>query len=514
VRRAFVAMMFLGLLVPMGRLGKQVYEGRVEGTVVQANGVAVSDARVTLQAQLATQKGSSTVTDNRGEFAFGGINPGRYTLTVTRDGFLRSVGQLTLEPGTHISLPKIIVRKYPVITGHILDEAGQPVGSLNVNLLRLVYDNKGRPVWQTVARNVYTDATGKFEQPIGQNGEYYLRVHKAGTAMTAYFPGTRDSHLAAPMVVRDDRDIDASFHLSPLKGARIRGRVVAESPKYSKPTLVLLPVNAKGPIEERPDLLANHGSYEGGGDTFEIANVIPGSYKLIAYQPSSGCCIAEKEIYIGDQDADIGDFNVRSGVSVSGTLDLPASIHAERLRISLIRSDNFQRAVSISTRDRTFSLNDVPDGAFEFAVSGLPETAYVAEVRQSGRPVGGQGLTVSGAQVGEVEIIVRADGLVMRGTVAIENPENQASVALVPLSFPAQAERLRATLATPRTGEFAIGGIVPGSYRLLAWERRAPSPSAYESVSFFLTHAPRGTLMRLDPGAKVGRVTVKPVTVP
>jgi len=92
-----------GLLL-LAALGQQ-NTGRIAGSVVDASGAAVPSASV----QLMLVDGgvaASTATTTEGLFAFSGIQPGTYDLTIEAKGFAKKViRQVKVDPGRETSLP-------------------------------------------------------------------------------------------------------------------------------------------------------------------------------------------------------------------------------------------------------------------------------------------------------------------------------------------------------------------------------------------------------------------------
>ena len=123
---------------------------KVSGSVVKlAGGEPLRKARVQLRSEEERTRTISSITDAGGLFTLKNVEPGRYRLSVSRNGFVaQQYGQrkptdtgavLTLRPGQEIK--DLLFRLIPsaVIAGRILDEDGEPLPSVEVSATREVY---------------------------------------------------------------------------------------------------------------------------------------------------------------------------------------------------------------------------------------------------------------------------------------------------------------------------------------------------------------------------------------
>ncbi len=84
IRHAFVAVLLLVSLLAQGTWALAGTTGGITGYVRDTDGVAVSDARITVTAPSGS---ASTSTDNTGHFNFLSLSPDTYTLSVTKAGY-------------------------------------------------------------------------------------------------------------------------------------------------------------------------------------------------------------------------------------------------------------------------------------------------------------------------------------------------------------------------------------------------------------------------------------------
>ncbi|HET9369749.1 MAG TPA: carboxypeptidase-like regulatory domain-containing protein [Vicinamibacterales bacterium] len=158
--------------------------GLIEGVVVAADtGRVVRRATVSLAA--AGQPAGRTVfTDDQGRFGFSELPAGAYTLTAGKAGLLESIyGQRqpgSGRPGTAIELAEgqkitnvsMPVGRGGVITGLVLDDAGEPAFGASVRIYRVSW-RSGFAVPHAVAV-AETDDRGIYRAPQLQPGDYFV----------------------------------------------------------------------------------------------------------------------------------------------------------------------------------------------------------------------------------------------------------------------------------------------------------------------------------------------------
>src|SRR5438093_4006044 len=167
--------------------------GRITGRVLAAdNGRPVKRARVFVSA-VELPGGRGALTDDQGVFDLVELPAGRYTLSVSKSGFVSlSYGQRRpLQAGTPLQLAdgqeiKDIEFRLPrgsVIAGHVYDETGDPMPGVLVRVLRYQYqqgdrrlapagttqtDDQGQyRVWGLMPGDYYVDAQSRINLPFG-----------------------------------------------------------------------------------------------------------------------------------------------------------------------------------------------------------------------------------------------------------------------------------------------------------------------------------------------------------
>ncbi len=158
--------------------------GRITGQVLAAdNGRPVKRARVFISAA-ELPGGRGVLTDDSGVFDFTEVPAGRYTVAVSKSGFVSlTYGQrrplqagtpLQLADGQQLKGVNFQLPRGSVIGGHVLDEDGEPVPGAMVRILRYQYQQGERRL--TPAGTAQTDDRGQYRVWGLMPGDYYVNA--------------------------------------------------------------------------------------------------------------------------------------------------------------------------------------------------------------------------------------------------------------------------------------------------------------------------------------------------
>ena len=156
--------------------------GLIAGRVLAADtGRPVKGARVSVSAP-ELPGGRAVLSDDMGVFRLTDLPAGRYTLSVSKAGFVQlAYGQRRpLQAGTPLQLAdgqeiKDIEFRLPrgsVIAGHVYDETGDPMAGILVRVLRYQYQQGERRLMP--AGNAQTNDLGEYRVWGLMPGEYYV----------------------------------------------------------------------------------------------------------------------------------------------------------------------------------------------------------------------------------------------------------------------------------------------------------------------------------------------------
>jgi hypothetical protein len=241
----------------------------MEGQVFNAvTGQALRKANISMNMTSVTsstppgRRSFSGSTDASGRFSISGIEPGTYRVSADHTGFLSMQynARRPSGPGTSLDLARaqkmtgVVFRLTPhgVLTGKVVDEDGDPLEGVQMQLMRLTY-NQGRKQLQ-VNDNGNTNDLGEFRMAGVVPGKYYLcatyrgrgrmiQVFQDGMTVgvqgdpqaaqqeqqdyvPTYYPGATDIAAATPIEMKAGQQIQSlDFRLTKVHTVHVRGRV-------------------------------------------------------------------------------------------------------------------------------------------------------------------------------------------------------------------------------------------------------------------------------------------------
>jgi hypothetical protein len=224
--------------------------------------------------------------------------------------------------------------------------------------------------------------------------------------------------------------------------------------------------------------------------TYQIQNVVPGSYNLTAIQQGQNQILsARTRLEVGYGNVENINLVLTPGIDITGKISIedsktPQQFQMNRIRIQLTPSEDLPvgNAQTQVQDDGTFVLSSVAAMNYRITVSGL-SNGYVI----SGR----YGTTDAFSDLLQVETD-RANSLLVQigfspGTVTgtVEDSRSQPFPAATCVLVPASRGRvdLYKSVSSDQTGRFNFANVAPGDYKLVAWED-VPS-GAYLDPAFF-----------------------------
>jgi hypothetical protein len=230
---------------------------------------------------------------------------------------------------------------------------------------------------------------------------------------------------------------------------------------------LLIPGNPRAVAETRTRM----------GETFQFANVPPGSYLLVvsAGDPGTGMPRAVQSVVVGSEPVrDLVVAMPESG-AIRGKVEIvtadgkrvPASgvkIIGQRDKLGFygfsrgMTNDQGEFQMPTAIRGETYTLR----------VEGLPARTYVAAVRQGEIERPADRLSIAAGQ-NEVSILLQTNGGRLNGRLKSANP-TRSIVLLIPRNR-AASNRLKSTNPTSN-GSFQFDAIAPGDYDLVALDGR------------------------------------------
>jgi protocatechuate 3,4-dioxygenase beta subunit len=279
---------------------------RLSGRVVAADGNKALVRAIVQLATAGTNEPRWVWTDADGRWQFSQVPAGRYTLLISKSGYLTlRYGQMRpFEPGKPIVvgdgqvLDKLDVAlpKGAAIAGTISDEHGSPMAGAWVHAMRYRYADGQRrltPVTEGLSSLLtggaaITDDLGQYRLHGLSPGDYYVAVGIGPPAIPegraddgvgyapSFYPGTTSLAQAERVTLRVGQDAqNINFAVAPIRFATVSGTVMNSSGQPVRALNVAL--NGAGLGASPTDRANGSGRPDG---TFVITKVTPGDYVL------------------------------------------------------------------------------------------------------------------------------------------------------------------------------------------------------------------------------------------
>ena len=505
--------------------------GSIEGQIVNANtGAPLKKATVRLSGlppqnqQPANGPGipprvMARDTDEQGRYKFTGLDAGRYMLSVTRTGFLMQsygsrrpgYGGTPILLGENQQATAIDLRLTPqaVITGHVVDEDGDPMPNIPIKLMRLVYVS-GTRQWQQRGGTATSDI-GEYRLAELEPGRYLVgtqsRLPMATTEapdkpemvyVATYYPRSTDENSASPIDVGPGGEIRAiDIHMVKAPAVRVRGTIAggAEPGGRGRGAVQVGLVPRDGGAAS-----VLHGVARPNDSTFEIRGVQPGSYLLWA---RAGNVPAEM---FTSQPLDVSSNTIGGLVlTLAPAQDVPVKISVAESDAQVDLSKTTIRlrplvpglggaAPMARMENGQFTLRGVTALRYAVSIGGMPQGCYLQSLRY-----GGQEVTPAGAEFNSrtpLEVVLSSQAGQISGSVTDKNgrPVLRAIVVLIPED--AAVSELQSG-NTDDNGAFTFDRLRPGRYKVLAWEDM--EPGAYQDPEFRKLYESRAAEISVGP---------------
>ena len=456
----------------------------------------------------------ATNTDADGVYEIDALPAGRYTLSVSKGGYvgLQFGQQRPFEQGRPLELTDaqaaeridFVLPRGGVITGRIVDSFGDPIAGIRVDARRYQYlpdgqrqlvpvggfgsiasDDRGHYRIYGLMPGTYVVAaapggSGMIAMP-GPGGAMTTRSQNAGFA-TTYFPGTAAADEAQAITVSLGQEAIADFGLVAVKVARVSGTVRDSQGKpFSGASLTLRQPQMR--LGEPPAF-----SQTGNDGEFAFANVAPGNYVLeVRRMPRRPGATAADEsasmpVTVGGDVANLlvttaAGTTVRGRVVFEGAKPPPAA--AQPLRVLPSPAEigtTFFSAGSqnngIVGADGDFQITGV-FGNVLFRVIPMPPGWIQKRVTLAGRDITDTGIDMPpGGSLDALEVVVTNRVSTLTGTVRNGRGESVTDYVLVVLPRYAKegANQMRyvATARPDQQGRFQLRGRPPGEYVAMA----------------------------------------------
>ena len=474
----------------------------IKGRVRSADGRALRRAAVSVRgAGLNTPRTASTGLE--GEYEIRELPAGRYTIAVTRGGYLRTeYGQRHHgEPGTPIeiadgaTLESIDIALDPagVVSGRVVDDVGEPVANAQVWLQQMrFYQGRRQLVFIGSGR---TDDTGLYRIASIVPGDYVVVAYFRETWASddnkqtlgyapSFFPGTAKPGDAQRIKVVAGQEATAiDITLVAGRAASISGTVTASDGVPIPGASVALAQELMGPNGGSMSMI---GSTSAAGDgSFTVRNIPPGEYQLRAGGTPGGDRASEtvtSTVVLSGRDITGLALGTNRGALITGRLvtDTGAPLPPGALRV-ITSSATFERSNpqpppqedGLAGADGQFKRR-TPAGPVFIRPSGLRPGWALKQVIVGGRDYTELPIDMVGEQtLADVTVVVSNTLPAVSGRVTDARGAGGGPVVLVPADptrwFEASGA-MRSARPDP-SGRFRFDNVRPGDYLAIAVER-------------------------------------------
>jgi hypothetical protein len=506
--------------------------GVIRGRVTAADsGVPVRRAQVRINSAEG-RVAQGTNTDGNGLYEFPKLPAGRYTISVTRSGYvtLQFGQQRPFEPGKPLQLSDgevaekidFALPRGGVITGRITDEVGEPIAGVQVMAMRYQYTPDGQrrlsPANTGPSFSGGTDDLGQFRVYGLMPGSYVLSATSRDLSMmmggpnmtvvnnstdpnngyvTTYYPGTPNPDDAQALAVTLGQEASAFFSLVPARMSRISGVVRMSDGRAANGYIVSLRTVTAG-------MSSGIGGMQVGADgTFRLANVPPGEHFLDVRSmfgpggpmmtgtpgsPPPEPEFASVPFSVSGQDIDGLVITTTTGATISGRVIFQATGATTRptggpnpMRVIAAQADPGPGAYfGMNTMD-----NGIVDEAGRFQIRGAggrvvfrwsgPQGWFLKSVTMNGTDITDVPLDLhASTQSTDVEVVVTDQQTIVSGTVKDSRgqPVKDYVVAILPdgLREGISASRFIRVVRPDQNGQYKTAALPPGAYVAFAVE--------------------------------------------
>lgn len=511
---------------------------RIAGKIVSSTeGSPLSRARVTLQDVKNRRAEIFVITGDDGRFEFANLPAGKFALIGAKRGYITSSYDqhdqysTAIVTSTEFDTSGLTLKLAPVarLSGHVLDEFGEPVRNANVSLW--VDDHSSGISRTEVFQADTTDDQGLFEFTPLNTGTYFLSASATpwyamparpfrqegqpdlptsvdpaldAIYLPTFYTGANSLEDASPILIRGGDRLDFDLHLMPVPPLHVTLHVPeSEDPRgFRYPTLFQRGVDGSQPLTPPQVQMTSRGVFE--------VTAAPGKYQL-NLQGQDGTA-ESMQVDISEDKQEIDATSIQANSKISAKVEAPGEPALPpgttiALRIPQGRVIAAQRVDA--NHELTFS--NVLPGNYEMFAGSPARALAVVRMVVNGAPVTGHLLTVlPGTTMSVALTVVGGSGDISGVAQLAGKGVSGAMVVLVPKN-PASHREIFRRDQSDLDGTFIFQSVIPGEYTVIAiengWDLDWSKPAV---LARYTTH---GEPIVVPPGAKMQIQLPKPVEI-
>ncbi len=474
---------------------------KIAGTIVSSTtGAPLSQARISIAEVRGRELVTSMITSDDGHFEFSQLKAGKYSLQGTKHGFLSAAYDqheqfsTAIVTGPDFSTEHLVLQLTPtaLISGHVLDEFGDPVRSAHV----LLYFEAHMEGVSRIIRfsTSSSDDRGFYDFSLLRPGKYYVSVtakpwyamHPATASNAAanpaqhippsldvaypmtFYNGATESDRAAPIEAKGGDRLEIDVHLNPVPALHLTFRIPQEG--TDRPNNFSMPMLRKH-VFDSAEFVQTEGMYQVAPGVYELTGLSPGRYTAIMKNSNSGQLEQSTDL---DLVHDGQELNASRGEPL-GTLKLILKMPGEETlpkQYGVGLMDARRRFAAFKQGDPSgqVSFEDLPPGKYAILVFSGPKPYSVMRTSSQLGDSPGHDVNVTPGAALELTAFLAGGKVGIEGAVQKKDkPMAGVMVALVPKDPEAHLELFRRD-QSDFDGTFVLRGVIPGPYTIVAVE--------------------------------------------
>ena len=451
---------------------------------------------MTIQETKSRKTVGAMVTGEDGRFEFAQLPAGKYSLQGAKRGYLPGAYEqheqfsTAIVTGPEFQTENLVLRIAPmaVISGHIFDEAGEPVRSAQVVLY--VEENGGGISRIIRFGTASSDDRGYYDFFLLRPGNYFVSatakpwyaIHPT-TGMdaaassvqhipaaldvaypTTYYNGASDADGATPIALKGGDHAEIDLRLNPAPALHLIFRVAQEQEGFATPILQKHVFDSVEPVDSGEILPVAPGVYE-------MTGVPAGRYTVRARNSNTGEVEQASDVELLHNGQELNTSRGEPVGSVKVTVKMPGQESIPKQLVIAVL-DLRPRMVAYKRADASgeASFEDLAPGKYALMVFTPAKPYFVVRSSSQNGETPGHGLNIApGANL-------EMTAFVVGGVVNVEGVVHKAGkplagvmVVLVPKEPDAHIELFRRD-QSDFDGTFMVPSVVPGTYTIVAVE--------------------------------------------